>query len=60
MVGKRGIREKIDKGKRARGGRWTGGGEGTGETRGWRPTICDLSNHQLKSTLMISVGGRTK
>lgn len=59
MVGKRGIREKIDKGKRGgRGGRWKGGEEGTGQERtgGGEGSICDLSNHQPKSTLMVSVG----
>lgn len=38
--------ERRDRGK--------GGGEGTEETLG--VPICDLSNHQLKSTLMVPVG----
>lgn len=48
--GERGIREEIDKGKGKEGIEGREGERGEGET--WGAPICDLSNHQLKSTLM--------
>lgn len=50
MAGKGGIRDKTSKGKKGR-----GKGDRTGKTRG--VPICDLSNHQLKSTLMVPERG---
>lgn len=53
-MGERGIGEKNDKGRGKEGDRGKGGGEGAGKTLG--APIRDLSNHQLKSTLMVPVG----
>lgn len=61
-VEKRGTRNKTgDRGKR--GGRWKGRGRGNwkGETRGLEDvSISELSNHQLKPTLMVSVEEEAK
>lgn len=36
-------------------------GRGKGDRRdSGRAPICDFSNHQLKSTLMVPVGGKSK
>lgn len=51
--GDRGIREEIDKGTGEGGIEGKGGGEREEETRD--APIRDLSNHQLKSTLMAPV-----
>ena len=39
-----------------RGGQREGRGEGDRRDSGGEAPICELSNHQLKSTLMVPVG----